>query len=337
MPPGTAAVAVARRESQVPDWRTALSGLRLQSRVRWNESLMRLNTWRIGGAADCVVDVQSLKDLAQLLPFIREHRVPWAVIGKGSNLLVPDKGWRGIVLHLGKGFKGWEPLKEARTVRVGAALADVTFAQRCIAPGWGGMEFLVGVPGTIGGAVAMNAGAHGGETVDFLREVWWMDLDGNLHQSPAETIEFRYRFSGLNARNGVIVTQAAFKLRESEPLEVRRQVDACLRFREEKQPRNQPNCGSVFKNPEGDHAARLIEVSGLKGAVRGGMQISSLHANFIVNRGEGTAADVLALMEQAQEHVFRNHGIRLEPEVQHLKPLPFETLVKPPALSSPVS
>ena len=337
MPSGAVAVEAVRRTPVVSDWRTALAELQLHSRVRWDESLKRLNTWRIGGAADCVVDVQSLDDLAQLLPFIREQRVSWAVIGKGSNLLVPDEGWRGLVLHLGKGFKGWAPLETPRTVRVGAALADVTFAQRCIEPGWGGMEFLVGVPGTIGGAVAMNAGAHGGESVDFLREVWWLDMGGNLRHAPAEAIEFRYRFSELNAHNGVVVTHATFELRESQPPEVRKQVDACLRFREEKQPRNQPNCGSVFKNPEGGHAARLIEVSGLKGAVRGGMQISPLHANFIVNRGEGTATDALALIEQAQERVFRDHGIRLELEVQHLKRLPFETLVPPPASSSPVS
>ena len=337
MLPGTVAAAAVRRATVVPEWRTALAALRLHSRVRWDESLKRLNTWRIGGVADCVVDVQSLDDLAQLLPFIQKQRVPWTVIGKGSNLLVPDEGWRGLVLHLGKGFKDWVPLEAPQTVRVGAALADVTFAQRCIEPGWGGMEFLVGVPGTIGGAVAMNAGAHGGEIVDFLREVCWLDMGGNLRHAPAEAIEFHYRFSGLNACNGVLVTHATFELRESQPPEVRKQVDACLRFREEKQPRNQPNCGSVFKNPENDHAARLIEASGLKGAVRGGMQISSLHANFIVNRGEGTAADALALIEQAQERVFQDHGIRLEPEVQHLKPLPFETLVPLLASSSPVS
>ena len=154
-------------------------------------------------------------------------------------------------------------------------------------------------------------------------------------RNPAEAIDFRYRFSELNAHNGEVETTATFELRESTPPEVRKQVDACLRFREEKQPRTQPNCGSVFKNPEGGHAARLIEVSGLKGAVRGGMQISPLHANFIVNRGEGTATDARALIEQAQERVFRDHGIRLELEVQHLKHLPFETLVPPPASSSP--
>jgi len=337
MPPGTATAEAEGRAVVVPGWRGALAELRLSSRLRWNESLKRLNTWRIGGVADCVVDVQTQDDLVRLLPFIREHRVPWAVIGKGSNLLVPDAGWRGIVLHLGKGFKDWKPLEAPRTVRVGAALADVTFAQRCIEPGWGGMEFLVGVPGTLGGAVAMNAGAHGGEVVDFLREVCWLDMDGVTHQAPVEAIEFRYRFSTLNARNGVVVTHATFELHESASAEVREQVEACLRFREEKQPRNQPNCGSVFKNPEGDHAARLIEASGLKGTVRGGMQISPLHANFIVNLGAGTAADALALMEQAQEQVFRDHGIRLEPEVQHLKALPFETLVPSPALVNPVS
>ena len=224
MPSGAVAVGAVRRAPVVPDWRTALAELRLHSRVRWDESLKRLNTWRIGGAADCVVDVQSLDDLAQLLPFIREQRVSWAVIGTGSNRLVPDEGWRGLVLHLGKGFKGWAPLEAPRTVRVGAALADVTFAQRCIEPGWGGMEFLVGVPGTIGGAVAMNAGAHGGEIVDFLREVCWLDMGGNLRHAPAEAIEFHYRFSGLNACNGVLVTHATFELRESQPPEVRKQT-----------------------------------------------------------------------------------------------------------------
>ena len=159
----------------------------------------------------------NVNDLRLLLHFISKHRIPWFIIGKGSNLLVPDKNWPGIILHLSGDFKSWEPIDEnfnsgKKKVSAGAALADVTFAQKCVPHGWAGMEFLIGIPGTIGGAIAMNAGAHGAETADFLDEIEWMDMDGILHSTPKDKLEFRYRYSELNGNLGKIITRAVLAL-----------------------------------------------------------------------------------------------------------------------------
>ena len=295
-----------------PEWLEELEKIPLTSRLRSKESLKRFNTWRIGGVAECLIDVANLTDLSYLLQFISKHRIPWFILGKGSNLLIQDTAWPGIILHLNGDFKSWEPLKEDNSsacknkVVVGAALADVTFAQRCAVQGWGGMEYLIGIPGTIGGAVAMNAGAHGGETADFLQEVKWMDMKGDLHTSARENLEFGYRHSDLMGNYGRIITSAVFELQESDRETVEKKILECQQFRKEKQPYNQPSCGSVFKNPPKDFAARLIEASGLKGKISGGAQISPIHANFIVNLGNASSKDILSLIDSTREKVLAN-------------------------------
>ena len=307
------------------EWLEELEKIPLTSRLRSKESLKRFNTWRIGGVAECLIDVANLTDLSYLLQFISKHRIPWFILGKGSNLLIQDTAWPGIILHLNGDFKSWEPLKEdnfsagKNKVVVGAALADVTFAQRCVVQGWGGMEYLIGIPGTIGGAVAMNAGAHGGETADFLQEVKWMDMEGDLHTSARENLEFGYRHSDLMGNYGRIITSAVFELQESDRETVEKKILECQQFRKEKQPYNQPSCGSVFKNPPRDFAARLIEASGLKGKINGGAQISPIHANFIVNLGNASSTDILSLIDTTREKVFSKHSINLKPEVQILQ------------------
>ena len=308
----------------IPEWWDDLKKIPLDSRLRRKESLKRFNTWRIGGTAECVIDVVNIQDLRLLLQFISKNRTPWFIIGKGSNLLVPDKNWPGIILHLSGDFKCWEPIDEnvisgKKKVFAGAALADVTFAQKCVPHGWGGMEFLIGIPGTIGGAIAMNAGAHGAETADFLEEIEWIDMEGNLHSTPKDKLEFRYRYSELNGNFGRIITRAVLSLNESDPETVEKKILECQQFRIEKQPYNQPSCGSVFKNPPGDHAARLIEASGLKGKIKGGAQISLKQANFIVNLGHASSDDILSLINTARETVLRNYSIDLMPEVQILQ------------------
>jgi len=301
------------------EWVSELKVLELRSRIRWNESLKRFNTWRIGGSSRCLIDVETEEDLGLLFLFLKQEEIPWFLIGKGSNLLIHDQLWEGIILHLSGDFKHWEPQKEHTSVQAGAALADVTFAQRCVSFGWSGMEFLIGIPGTIGGAIATNAGAHGGETSTFLKTIRWMDLDGTIHQDNCETFEFSYRFSKLDAKQGKIVLSAIFELQENDPQKVKETLLECQRFRMEKQPYNQPSCGSVFKNPPYDHAARLIELSRLKGKIRGNAQISPKHANFIVNLGDATSEDMIWLLEHVQDKVFKDHNIELIPEVQILQ------------------
>jgi len=311
-------------DEALPEWLEDLEKIPIDSRLRRKESLKRFNTWRIGGVAECLIDVVNVNDLRLLLHFISKHRIPWFIIGKGSNLLVPDKSWSGIILHLSGDFKSWEPIEEnfnsgKKKVSAGAALADVTFAQKCMPYGWGGMEFLIGIPGTIGGAIAMNAGAHGAEIAEFLEEIEWMDMEGNLHFTPRKKLEFRYRFCELNGNFGRLVTRAVFSLKESDPETVEKKILECQQFRMEKQPYNQPSCGSVFKNPPGDYAARLIEASGLKGKIMGGAQISPKQANFIVNLGKASSNDILSLINTARETVLKNYSIDLMPEVQILQ------------------
>ncbi len=301
------------------EWSQGLRKLPLSSRLRWNESLKRFNTWRIGGDAHCLINVENETDLALLLPLLVRGSVPWFLLGKGSNLLIPDCPWPGVILLLSGSFKLWKPLEDPCSVSAGAAMADVTFAQRCVTEGWSGMEFMIGIPGTIGGAVATNAGAHGGETADFLTGVRWMDLHGKFHHNRRDELHFQYRNSELDAKQGRIVTSAQFRLKPSDSESVRKTLYKCQSFRKKYQPHNQPSCGSVFKNPTGDHAARLIELSGLKGVTRGDAQISPKHANFIVNLGQAKAEDMLGLMELIQEKVLQDHGVELVPEVQILQ------------------
>lgn len=305
--------------SEKNEWEAALKQISLRSTLRWDQSLKRYNTLRIGGTATCFADVCDIEDLAKLLSFINKYKIPWFILGKGSNLLISDEHWPGIILRLTGEFKKWHIQPEERTIDVGAALADVTFAQRCVALGWGGMEFLIGIPGSIGGAIAMNAGAHGGETSYFLKKVRWMDITGNSFSADGQSLSFEYRHSPLNGKYDIIVTEALFQLDESNAETVKSQIRKFQNFRMQRQPQKLPNCGSVFKNPPGDYAARLIEASGLKGYRIGEAQISEKHSNFIVNLGRASSTDVLSLMELAQERVLKDHGTELELEVQILK------------------
>lgn len=307
-----------------PEWLDNLEKIPLSSRIRRKESLKRFNTWRTGGLVDCLIDVINLEDLRILLAFISKNHIPWFILGKGSNLLVPDEGWSGIILHLSGEFKSWIPIEDENDldkknkVAAGAALADVTFAQRCVNQGWSGMEFLIGIPGTIGGAVAMNAGAHGFETAEFLIQADWIDLQGNLHTSLRDELTFNYRFSELRGNCGKIITRAVFQLQKTDPASVNEKLLEFKKFRMERQPYNQPSCGSVFKNPPGEFAARLIEDSGLKARKFGDAQVSPIHANFIVNLGKASSTDILSLIDIVREGVFSKHSIYLEPEVQIL-------------------
>ena len=312
-------------KERAPEWLDKLREIPLKSRLREKETLKRFNTWRIGGNADCLIDVVNVLDLSYLINFISKHNIPWFILGKGSNLLISDKTWAGIILHLSGNFKNWNLSEKINSssnkieISAGAALSDVTFVQRCFNLGLGGMEFLIGIPETIGGAVCMNAGAHGAETSEFLKEVEWMDMEGKMHKSEIEKLKFKYRFSELNGIYGKIVTNAIFKLKKTDPKEIKEKINEYQNFRMNKQPYNQPSCGSVFKNPPGENAARLIEDSGLKGKINGGAQISQLHANFIVNLGEASSNDILSLIDMIRETVFKRYSINLETEVQILQ------------------
>lgn len=286
----------------------------LSGEVRASEPMSRHTTYRIGGPADLFVVAETLSDLGRACEILAEEEVPYAVVGKGSNLLVADAGYRGAVLVLGREFKRHEV--DGEHLKAGAAVILATLVQEAFRTGLAGLAFAVGIPGTLGGALAMNAGARG-EGIGGLVESVTLYVPGHgLQRVAGADIAWGYRTSGL-ARRGIIL-EGVLKVRSGDPEAIRREMERNFRGRKESQPLSQPSAGSVFKNPDGDSAGRLVEAAGLKGLKLGGARISRQHANFIVNEGGATAADVVGLIRKAQMTVRDVHGLELRPEVRFL-------------------
>ena len=281
--------------------------------VLFREPLARHTTWRIGGPADVLAIPGSVGQAQAAVKAAAENGVPWFAIGRGSNLLVRDGGIRGLVIKFGDALAALRVEDGALTALAGRAL--VSAVNISIQRGLSGLEFAYGIPGTVGGAVTMNAGAHGGEIRDVLERARVLTEGGDLLELAGADLAFAYRRSAVGERRW-IVTEATFRLRPGDAGEMRERVRAWSRRRQSTQPLSLPNCGSVFRNPPGDHAARLIEAAGLKGLRCGRAEISELHANFIVNLGGASARDVLALIGRAQADVCERFGVRLTPEVR---------------------
>ncbi|HKI97971.1 MAG TPA: UDP-N-acetylmuramate dehydrogenase [bacterium] len=303
------------------DWRALLRERLQDSPVAFDAPLRRAVTLRVGGPADALVELESERDLLAACELAAERELPVHVLGRGSNVLVRDEGLRGVVLRLGQAFRALRVDVATCRAEAGAGLANASFVEGCREHGLGGMEFLVAIPGSIGGAIAMNAGAHDGETAAYLEQVRFYEAGGGVHSADAQSFAFAYRHSALRANEGRLVLGGTFRLRSMPDAEIRERRDRIQQWRREHQPREFPNCGSVFKNPPGDFAARLIDAAGLKGRQMGGAQVSEKHANFIVNRGDATAADVLALVDVIRDTVHSRTGISLELEMQ-VFPLP---------------
>jgi UDP-N-acetylmuramate dehydrogenase len=280
--------------------------------IALGEPLGKYTSFRIGGPADYYLEPADKQDVAAIVSYLQRNAIPFTVIGRGSNLLVSDDGIRGAVINFETGLNSIRMEDDLVVVDAGMTLAR--FVDFCIQRGLKGVEMLPGIPGTIGGAVMMNAGAYGGEISDFIVDVEIL-REGAIIRVKKEDAGFSYRRSGF--ANDIILG-ASFRLPagdKAETLRVRREL---LLKRNQAQPVNLPNSGSMFKNPPGNHAAKLIEEAGLKGKRVGNAQISEKHANFIVNLGGATALDVLALIEAARTSVFERTGIRLELEVKLL-------------------
>ncbi len=290
---------------------------RLRARLRFDERLAPHTTWKIGGPADVWVEVRSVHELAAFLRVAGVQCVPVRILGAGSNVLVADEGAAGAILVLGGVFERVvEERAGARTLRlaVGAAVRLTAFARRISNEGWAGLEFAVGIPSTVGGALVMNAGAHGSEMRDFVRWVEIVSASGERSRVLAADLDFGYRRTRLP--RGSVVTRVGLALRRDAPEAIRERVRAHLDYRKRTQPLTEPSCGSVFVNPPGGSAGRLVEEAGLKGRRVGGAAISTKHANFIVNEGDATAADVVALIREARAQVRARTGIELVPEVK---------------------
>lgn len=282
--------------------------------LRHHEPMARHTSWRVGGPADIYIEPRDLPELRAFLADLPPG-TPLLWVGLGSNLLVRDGGFRGAVVCLGKGFAGIEARDDAR-LHAGAGLPCAKLAQHLGRTGLGGGEFLAGIPGTIGGALAMNAGAHGGETWQRVRAVTTIDRNGAVHTRTPDDYRIAYRSVQGPADEWFLGAEFAFE--PAPPEQVQAAIHALLRRRAATQPLRQANAGSVFRNPPSDHAARLIEAAGLKGLTIGKAQVSTLHANFIVNLGGARAADIEALIDTLQQRVEAAFGVRLEPEVRRV-------------------
>lgn len=282
--------------------------------VRMNEPMARHTTFRIGGPADLFVTCDTLADLSEVLRVCAEASIEWTIVGRGSNLLVADEGYRGAIVVLGREFKAHTV--DGAEIKAGAACILAYVVRDAFSRGLGGMEFAVGIPGTVGGALAMNAGTRGTWMQSVVESVTLYVPGSGLDRVRASEITWGYRSSGLPAR-GVIV-EAVFHLTQADKERIRQDMERSLDRRKATQPLNMPSAGSVFRNPEGDSAGRLIEAAGLKGTRLGGARISETHANFIVNDGGASAADVVGLMRKAQMTVKDRYGIELTPEIRLL-------------------
>jgi UDP-N-acetylmuramate dehydrogenase len=280
--------------------------------IKKNARLADYTTWRIGGPADLLIVPECREQLAAAVRILRENNIPWIQLGRGSNMLVSDKGIRGAVFKLGKAFE--EIRFDGETAIAGGAASFVKLCILAGKEGLTGLEFAGGIPGSVGGAVYMNAGAHGSDVSRVLQSAEVVLETGEMAQWDVSELRFGYRHSRLQEERG-IVTEAIFRLQYGDRKEIAAALATYKDRRRKTQPLNMACAGSVFRNPEGTYAAKLIEESGLKGLSHGGAQVSTLHANFIVNTGNATAQDVLALMERIQETVYRKYGIKLVPEV----------------------
>ncbi|HUG55650.1 MAG TPA: UDP-N-acetylmuramate dehydrogenase [Candidatus Limnocylindrales bacterium] len=277
------------------------------------EPMSRHTSLRVGGPADYFVRVASEDDLVGAVRVAREHELPVFVLGGGTNLLVADRGIRGVVLE-----NAWsEATVEGSLVTASSGTPTAHVAAIAARGGLLGLEWMATVPGTVGGAVHGNAGAFGTETADVLVDATLMDLNGDLWRASAAELGFAYRTSALQG-TPVVVLRARFRGTPGTRAEAVARIKEMANERARKQPLAQPNTGSIFRNPPGDHAGRLIDAAGLKGARVGGAVVSEKHANFIVNTGDATAVDVWELMQRCQREVKERFGVDLVPEVERV-------------------
>lgn len=300
----------------VPDGLVTALVSALGGRARPDEPLARHTSFRIGGPADVLVAPDTIDELVLVVRAAAAHGVRVTMLGGGSNMLVGDGGIRGVVVKLGRGFRrvAWEPAGDATLVRAGAAVQLGRLARAAVERGLAGLEYAEGIPGTVGGALYMNAGAYGGEVSAAVDAVEGVGADGVARTIERTDLAFAYRRTALP--QGFLVGAVRFRLRADDRAAVTERMEAARARRTASQPQGHANAGSIFKNPRGDFAGRLIEAAGLKGARVGGAKFSERHANFIVNEGAARAEDVKALMDLAQRVVWERSGVWLEPEVR---------------------
>jgi len=285
---------------------------RLFPSAKFDEPLKRYTAWKIGGPADALLEPETVDDLISAIEKAREHDVPVTILGGGTNVLVRDGGIRGLTIRLAKSLRNVEI--EGTSVTADAGVLYPVLANTTAGRGLAGLEFATGIPGTVGGAVYMNAGAYGSETTEVLD---WADVFRNheVTRMNNRDLDLSYRHSILHEHPDWIVLRAGYTLTPGDPMELKARIKEYRAQRMNGSP-NRPSCGSTFKRPQGDFPGRVIEAAGLKGTRVGQIEVSPVHANYLVNLGGGTAEDALALIELVRERVRERLGIELESEVR---------------------
>ena len=284
--------------------------IKFRGKLLEHEPLARYNTWRIGGPARYLALPADSEDVVRALELAHDRGLPWLVLGLGSNVLIKDGGFPGVVIRMGKGLDRFE--MKGATAIVGAGMPTPILARRTAEAGFVGVERFVGIPGTVGGGIFMNAGCHGAEFAEIVTEVTVMDPRGKVKQLSRKQISFKYRASNIEG----LVLEAKLGLGEESPAKLKELQAKLFRWRKAGTPFDQPCCGSTFTNPRGSAktAGMLIDECGLKGFTIGGAQVSTLHANYIINKGTATASDVLKVIEHIRKTVAKKTGVTLELE-----------------------
>lgn len=286
-----------------------------QERIKKKETLSKHTTFRIGGEADYFIEVETRAQLIALIDLCRKMQMPYFVIGNGSNLLVSDQGFSGVIIKLDGSFLFFE--RDGNMIKAGAAILLAVFAKKVADAGLTGLEFAAGIPGTLGGAITMNAGAYGQEIKDTIQQVVALDQEGQIHVLTKEQLQFGYRSSVIQDRKWIVL-EAIFCLENQEKQFIAQTIQEQLRSRREKQPLEYPSAGSAFRRPEGFYAGKLIMDSGLRGYRVGDMMVSEKHCGFIINVGHGTAKDAKKLIDHIIQIVEQKQGVRLKPEIHFL-------------------
>lgn len=297
------------------DFLSAIERIAGKDCVMQNERMEKHTTFRVGGPARYFVVPKNADDIASYIRCADEADIPYTVVGNGSNLLVSDDGYRGMIIFIGKNLA--EVFVEGTAITAGAGVTLAALAQAAYAHGLTGLEFAAGIPGTLGGAVKMNAGAYGGEMKDVLESVRTVTQDRMTHVYPKEALGLAYRRSIFMERKDVI-TQAVLRLRQGDEKMIAARMEELAARRRQKQPLEYPSAGSTFCRPKGHFAGELIEAAGLKGKGVGGARVSEKHAGFIINYDHATAKDIFQTILLVQDKVFLHSGVKLEPEIQML-------------------
>ena len=296
------------------DWIEAIKTIVDESRIRLQEPMSRHTTFRIGGMAEIFL-MPTIKEAVDVITLCRAKKIPYTIIGNGSNLLVGDKGIPGVVIEFGANASSIEVKENMIHAEAGALLSKV--AHKALEASLGGMEFAAGIPGSIGGAVVMNAGAYGGEMKDIVQNVTVLTREGEIRELEKEELGFGYRASVIKDR-GYVVLGAELMLAPGDKEEILARMQELKNKRVEKQPLEYPSAGSAFKRPEGYFAGKLVMDAGLSGYAVGGAKVSEKHCGFLINAGGATASDVMELIRQIQAKVKEQFGVQLEPEIQFL-------------------